>query len=210
MELSADLLLHAYSIGIFPMADDRDDPEVFWVDPKRRGVFPLNQFHMSRSLARTIRRQTFDVTHNRDFANVVEGCADRPQTWINDEIFSRYNELHGRGHAHSIEIWQDQELVGGVYGVSLGGAFFGESMFSRRTDASKVALAYLMCHLQNCGFTLCDTQFLTPHLASLGAVEISRAKYQSLLKEALYVDAEFTAQPLPAAQDVLQRKTQTS
>ncbi len=210
MELSADLLLHAYSIGIFPMADDRDDPEVFWVDPKRRGVFPLNQFHMSRSLARTIRRQTFDVTHNRDFANVVEGCADRPQTWINDEIFSRYNELHGRGHAHSIEIWQDQELVGGVYGVSLGGAFFGESMFSRATDSSKVALAFLIAHLNRSGYLLFDTQFITPHLASLGAIEITRASYHKQLSEAITRSADFTAYSLPSADDVVQRRTQIS
>lgn len=210
MDLTAELLLHAYSIGIFPMADDRDDPEIFWVDPKRRGILPLDQFHMSRSLARTIRRARFDVTLNQDFAGVVDGCADRPQTWINDEIRSRYIELHTQGKAHSVEVWQDSALVGGTYGVSLGGAFFGESMFSRTPDASKVALAYLTTHLLACGFTLCDTQFLTSHLETLGGIEISRATYQSLLRDALERDADFTAQPLPDAQDVLQRKTQTS
>lgn len=210
MDLTAELLLHAYSIGIFPMADDRDDPEIFWVDPKRRGILPLDQFHMSRSLARTIRRARFDVTLNQDFAGVVDGCADRPQTWINDEIRSRYIELHTQGKAHSVEVWQDSALVGGTYGVSLGGAFFGESMFSRTPDASKVALAYLTTHLLACGFTLCDTQFLTSHLETLGGIEISRATYQSLLRDALERDADFTAQPLPDAQDVLQRRTQTS
>ncbi|MBT8152849.1 leucyl/phenylalanyl-tRNA--protein transferase [Epibacterium ulvae] len=210
MELTAELLLHAYSIGIFPMADDRDDPEVFWVDPKRRGVLPLDQFRISRSLARTIKRARFQISYNQDFAGVVDGCADRPQTWINDEIHERYVELHDYGHAHSIEVWEGDQLVGGSYGVSLGGAFFGESMFSRRTDASKVALAYLTSHLTACGFTLCDTQFITPHLASLGAIEISRAAYQSRLKDALEVDADFTARALPTAQEILQRRTQTS
>lgn len=210
MELTAELLLHAYSIGIFPMADDRDDPEIFWVDPKRRGILPIDQFHMSRSLARTIRKERFSVSYDRDFAAVVDGCAERPQTWINEEIRERYIELHQRGHAHSIEVWDDDLLVGGSYGVSLGGAFFGESMFSRRTDASKVALAYLTAHLSACGFTLCDTQFITPHLSSLGAEEISRAKYQSLLKDAIDINADFASRALPEAQDVLQRRTQTS
>lgn len=210
MELSAELLLHAYSIGIFPMADDRDDPEIFWVDPKRRGIFPLEDFHISRSLARTIRRTPFHLTANQDFAGVVDGCADREQTWINAEIRARYLELHADGFAHSIEVWHETTLVGGVYGVSLGGAFFGESMFSRRRDASKIALAYLTTHLLAAGYRLCDTQFITPHLASLGAIEISRAAYQARLAEALEVIADFSAQPLPTAQEVLQRRTQTS
>ncbi len=210
MQLTADLLLHAYSVGVFPMAEDRDDPEIFWVDPKLRGVLPLDGFRMSRSLARSIRRETFSVTCNRDFAGVVDGCADRPQTWINAEIRARYTELFERGHAHSVEIWADTDLVGGVYGVSLGGAFFGESMFSRRTDASKTALAYLTTHLAATGYQLCDTQFLTSHLASLGAVEISRATYQKKLCRALTVDADFTDRAFPTAQDVLQRRTQTS
>lgn len=210
MTLTAELLLHAYSVGVFPMAEHRDDQEVFWVDPKKRGIFPLGGFRISRSLARTIRRGGYEVAVNRDFAGVVDACADRAETWINDEIKSRYTELHGIGHAHSLEIHADGELAGGVYGVTLGKAFFGESMFSRRRDASKVALAYLVDRLRQAGFTLFDTQFITPHLASLGAQEISRAAYHRQLHEALLGDADFTAPALPDAQELLQRRTQTS
>lgn len=208
--LSAELLLHAYSVGVFPMSEHRDDPEIFWVDPKRRGILPLDGFHMSRSLAKEIRRETFEVTANRAFADVVDACADRAETWINTEIRNRYVELHALGHAHSIEVWHQDQLVGGVYGVSLGGAFFGESMFSRRTNASKVALAYLVDRLIRAGFVLCDTQFITSHLASLGAKEISRAAYHDLLRSALETEADFARPDLPAAHDVLQRRTQTS
>ncbi len=208
--LTAELLLKAYAMGVFPMAEGRDDPEVFWVDPKLRGIFPLDGFHISRSLARTIRRTPFQVTLNRDFAGTVAGCADRDETWINDTIFALYEQLHRMGHAHSLELWEGDALIGGVYGVTLGGAFFGESMFSRRRDASKIALAYLVTHLRACGFTLFDTQFLTPHLASLGAVEIPRAAYQQLLRIALEGQADLTSRPLPDAYSVTQRNTQTS
>lgn len=214
MSLTPDLLLHAYSVGVFPMAEHREDDDIFWVDPKRRGIFPIEDFHISRTLAKVIRSGRFEVSVNRAFAQVVEACADRDETWINAEIFARYQELHAMGHAHSLEVWQkgDQDgvLVGGVYGVSLGAAFFGESMFSHQRDASKVALAYLMDRLKQAGFRLCDTQFLTPHLASLGAIEISRAAYKARLQQALEYEADFDAPDLPAPQLLLQRMTQTS
>jgi leucyl/phenylalanyl-tRNA--protein transferase len=210
MTLTPDLLLHAYSVGVFPMAESRDDPEVFWVDPKRRGVFPIGGFRLSRSLAKTIRKGDYEVRVNHDFAAVVEGCADREETWINPEIRDRYIDLHEQGNAHSVEIYHDGDLSGGVYGVSLAGAFFGESMFSRRRDASKIALAYLLDRLEISGFTLCDTQFLTAHLASLGAVEISRASYRRQLASALEVEADFTAAAVPSPQALVQRMTQIS
>ena len=209
--LTPELLLNAYALGVFPMAESRDDPEIFWVDPRRRGVFPLDRFHISRSLARRIRQGHFEIRINSDFAGVVKGCADRKETWINDEIFLLYNELHALGHAHSLEVYSENALVGGVYGVTLGRAFFGESMFSRRTDASKVALAYLVDRLNVAGFKLFDTQFITPHLSSLGAVEIPRGEYRLRLEEALKSDADFTEPPLPdSPYEVLQRNTQTS
>ncbi len=205
------LLLNAYAAGVFPMAETRDDPDIFWVDPRRRGVFPLDRFHISRSLARRMRRLPVQVTISRAFGDVVDGCADRDETWINAEIRQLYLELHRMGHAHSLELWEDGALVGGVYGVTLGAAFFGESMFSRRTDASKIALAYLVDRLRRGGFCLFDTQFITPHLASLGAVEITRAAYRQQLDAALALQGDFTGPALPAtAQEVLQRMTQTS
>ena len=209
--LSPQLILGAYASGIFPMAESRDDPEIFWVDPRRRGILPLDGFHISRSLARRIRRGGYDVTLNADFDAVVASCADRSETWISGEIAGIYGTLHDLGHAHSLEIWQEGQLAGGVYGVALGAAFFGESMFSRRTDGSKLALAHLTHHLRTCGFTLFDTQFLTPHLASLGATEISRAQYRALLHEALETPVSISAVPFdPSPQPVLQRRTQTS
>lgn len=210
MSLSPELLLHGYSIGIFPMAEHRHDPELFWVDPKIRGVFPLDGFHISRSLARRIRNCGFNVTIDQDFAGVVDGCADRADTWINDELRSLYQRLHVSGHAHSLEIWDGTLLVGGVYGVVLGAAFFGESMFSRRRDASKIALAYLTDRLLQTGFQLFDTQFLTEHLASLGAIEIPRSRYRSLLEEAINTSADFSAPISQSAEGVIQRITQTS
>lgn len=210
MNLSPELLLHGYSIGIFPMAEHRGDAEVFWVDPKRRGVFPLDGFRMSRSLMRSIRRADYRIEIDADFSGVVDGCADRSETWINDEIRDQYLELHRRGHAHSVEVWEDTTLVGGVYGVVLGAAFFGESMFSRRADASKIALVYLIDRLRQGGFRLFDTQFLTEHLASLGAVEISRAAYHYRLDEAVRGTADFLAPDTPTPQAVIQRMTQTS
>lgn len=210
MTLTPALLLHGYSVGIFPMAENRHDPEIFWVDPKRRGVMPLDGFHISRSLARRLRKPGYRVTVDVDFTGVVQGCADRAETWINDEIFSLYKTLHARGHAHSLEIWQGNSLIGGIYGVVLGQAFFGESMFSRRRDASKIALAYLVDRLKLAGFTLFDTQFLTDHLASLGGIEITRAEYHRQLEPAVHGIAEFAAPPVPSAQEVIQRNTQTS
>jgi leucyl/phenylalanyl-tRNA--protein transferase len=189
--LDPDLLLRAYSVGVFPMADGRAAPEIFWVEPKKRGVLPLDGFRLSRSLAKTIRSDRFTVTADMAFSAVVAGCAqattDRPDTWINPQIEAAYADLHRRGHAHSIECWHDSLLVGGLYGVSLGAAFFGESMFSRRTDASKVALAWLVARLRVGGFRLLDCQFITDHLASLGAVEIAREAYAGLLDAALGV-----------------------
>ncbi|HCQ56496.1 MAG TPA: leucyl/phenylalanyl-tRNA--protein transferase [Sulfitobacter sp.] len=209
-DLTPEILLHGYSIGIFPMAEHRDDPEIFWVDPRRRGVMPLNGFHIARSLARAMRRSTFHHTINRDFDGVVAGCADREDTWINAEITALYTALHHAGHAHSLEVWDGTALVGGVYGVTLGRAFFGESMFSRRTNASKMALAALVDRLRHAGFTLFDTQFLTDHLASLGAQEISRAEYHAQLDVAKRGTARFDAGGLVSFQDVLQRMTQMS
>ncbi len=210
-QITPELLLRAYAAGVFPMSEGRDDPELFWVDPRERGILPLEGFHISRSLARRIRQAPFDIRINTDFAGVVGGCADRDETWINAEIFELYQQLHATGHAHSLELWEGDALVGGVYGVAMGAAFFGESMFSRRRDASKIALAYLVSRLRFGGFELFDTQFVTDHLQSLGAVEISRAAYRSRLAEALQKPANFLAQSsLVTPQDVLQFKTQTS
>jgi leucyl/phenylalanyl-tRNA--protein transferase len=209
-DITPAMLMRAYAIGVFPMSEHRDDPEIFWVDPRRRGVFPLEGFHISRSLAKTIRREDYHITINRDFLGVVDGCADRDDTWINAGIRHLYNALHERGPAHSLEVWRDGELIGGVYGVTLGAAFFGESMFSRARDASKIALAYLVDHLRRGGFRLFDTQFITPHLASLGAVEISRAEYHVLLRDAIEGNADFERPDVADAQGVLQRSTQTS
>ena len=209
--LTADLLLQAYQVGVFPMSEGRNDPEVFWVDPRMRGIFPLDGFHISRSLAKSMRRGHLTITYDRAFEAVVQGCADRDETWINDTIFGLYATLHKAGYAHSIEVWEAEHLVGGVYGVTIGAAFFGESMFSRSTDASKVALAYLIDRLRMGGFQLFDTQFITPHLARLGAVEIPRDHYRAMLVEALNSEGSFEAPgPIPAVQDVIQRNAQTS
>jgi leucyl/phenylalanyl-tRNA--protein transferase len=210
MTLTPELLLHGYSIGIFPMAEARDDPDIFWVDPRRRGVIPLDGLRISRSLARAIRSGRLDVSVNRDFAGVVDGCAERAETWINREIRDLYIALHDLGHAHSLEVWDGDDLAGGVYGVALGAAFFGESMFSRRRDASKIALAHLVDRLRRAGFKLFDTQFLTAHLASLGGVEITRAEYHRRLAAALTGAADFTAPAVDSGHDVVQRSTQTS
>lgn len=183
--LDPRLLLQGYAAGIFPMADSRQASELFWVEPRSRAVIPLDKFHLSKSLRRTIRSGSFTVTMDRDFPAVIAACADRDETWINDDIERAMLALHGTGHAHSVEVWNDCELVGGLYGVKLGRAFFGESMFSRMTDASKVALAWLVARLKVGGFTLLDCQFMTSHLASLGAVSISRKAYVALLSGAL-------------------------
>ena len=176
-------------MGIFPMADSRDADEVFWVEPRSRAIIPLENFHVSRSLRRTLRSGRFTATLDRDFPSVIAACANRDETWINADIERAMLELHQLGHAHSIEVWRSggatEELVGGVYGVKLGGAFFGESMFSRATDASKVALAWLVARLKAGGFSLLDCQFMTGHLASLGAVAVPRERYVALLTAAV-------------------------
>jgi leucyl/phenylalanyl-tRNA--protein transferase len=193
--LTPEILLRAYRAGIFPMAESADDPELFWVDPERRGVMPLDAFHMPRRLRRVLRQGRFEMSVDGDFSATLAACAEatekRPNTWINGEIVRLYTALHRRGAAHSVETWQAGRLVGGLYGVSIGGAFFGESMFSRVTDASKVALAHLVALLREGGFRLLDMQFLTPHLAQFGAVEVPRAQYQRLLAEALRYRAVF-------------------
>ena len=221
--ITPEILLRAYAAGIFPMAESRDDPGIHWVDPRRRGIIPLDGFHISRSLRRTLLRSGWRITADTAFAATVEACADRDETWINDTIFALYVALHRTGHAHSIEIWEGEQLIGGVYGVTLGTAFFGESMFSRRTDASKAALAHAVHRLNAGGFTLFDTQFLTPHLASLGGIEIPRHDYHRRLAAALSGKATFHPpgySPSPsdvagasscgAGSGVTQRSTQTS
>ena len=183
--LDPDLLLRAYSIGVFPMSDSRDAGDLYWVEPRRRAILPLDSFHISRSLRKTLKSDSFHVTRDRAFARIVRLCADREDTWINAEIEAGYVRLHEAGRAHSVEVWQDDELAGGLYGVRLGAAFFGESMVSLRPDASKVALAWLVARLIVGGFRLLDCQFMTPHLASLGAVEIDQKDYLVLLDSAL-------------------------
>ncbi|WP_227268644.1 leucyl/phenylalanyl-tRNA--protein transferase [Roseobacter weihaiensis] len=210
MRLTPDLLMQGYANGIFPMAEHRDDPEVFWVDPQRRGVIPLRGFHLSRSLRRTMRQTGFHIRVDHDFPGVVDGCADRADTWINTEIRNLYIALHDRDQAHSLEVWDHETMVGGVYGVTLGAAFFGESMFSRRSNASKIALACLVDRLLDGGFILFDTQFLTDHLASLGAIEISRAAYHKELRIARSRPASFSNPPLRTPQEVVHRMTQMS
>ena len=193
------------------MSESKDDPDVFWVDPRRRGIFPLDGFHVSRSLAKTLRKGHFKATADMAFAQVVAGCANREETWINDTIHDLYLELHNMGLAHSIEVWDGQTLAGGVYGVTLGAAFFGESMFSARRDASKVALLFAIDRLNTQGFQLFDTQFITPHLESLGAIEIPRSAYHSKLELALNSHPNFgPAGPLDPSDQLLQRNTQTS
>ncbi|MBP0484097.1 leucyl/phenylalanyl-tRNA--protein transferase [Sagittula salina] len=206
MNVTPELLLHAYRSGIFPMAERHDDPEIFWVDPRRRGVLPLDSFHVSRSLAKRLRRMDYAVTLNADFQGVIDGCADRAETWINAEIRALYGALHDLGQAHSLEVWQDGTLVGGVYGVTVGRAFCGESMFSRITDGSKLALAWIVDLLRRTGFTLFDTQFLTPHLATLGAQEITRADYRARLAEALEGEADILSQPLANSGDDIAKR----
>ena len=183
--LDPRLLLQGYAAGIFPMADSRDASELFWVEPRSRAIIPLDQFHMSRSLRRTLRSGQFSVTLDREFHQVILACADREETWINAEIERAMLALHASGHAHSVEVWKSGELVGGLYGVKLGRAFFGESMFSRATDASKVALSWLVARMKVGGYTLLDCQFMTAHLASLGAVTVPRRTYVALLSAAL-------------------------
>jgi leucyl/phenylalanyl-tRNA--protein transferase len=187
--LDPELLLRAYAVGVFPMADSADAPSVYWVEPKERAILPLDGFHLSRSLKKTLLTERYETTANQAFGEIVELCAEsaenRPETWINHQIARAVAVLHAAGHAHSIETWLDGELVGGLYGISLGNAFFGESMVSRATDASKVALAHLVARLRVGGFMVLDCQFMTDHLHSLGAIEVSREAYMALLAVAV-------------------------
>jgi leucyl/phenylalanyl-tRNA---protein transferase len=201
MHLTPDLLLRAYALGIFPMAESADDPLVFWVEPKKRGIIPLDGFALSKRLARTLRTTGFEIKINQNMEGVLEGCAsggadlERTSTWINSTIHALILELFSLGFAHTVEVYDDDALVGGLYGVALGGAFFGESMFHTKTDASKIALAHLVARLKTCGFQLLDTQFITPHLLQFGAVEIRRAAYLKKLQAAQLVSADFLNVP---------------
>lgn len=188
-DITPDLLLRAYSIGLFPMADSADDPELYWVEPELRGIIPLDAFHIPRSLSKAMAKAPFSLRTNTAFERVMEECAapapDRPSTWINATIRSLYAELHRMGHAHSVEAWEGDMLVGGLYGVSLGSAFFGESMFSRRSNASKISLVHLVHHLKDRQFTLLDTQFTTQHLSQFGTIEVPKKDYKRLLARAM-------------------------
>jgi leucyl/phenylalanyl-tRNA--protein transferase len=188
-DVTPQVLLRAYAAGLFPMAESADDPGLFWLDPEERGIFPLDRMIVSKSLAKTLRAERFTVAIDRDFDAVVEACAaptpDRPETWINAKIRSLYRALFDLGRVHTVEAYRDGALVGGLYGVSIGAAFFGESMFHRSTDASKVCLLHLAARLRRGGFLLLDTQFVTPHLATLGAVTVRRARYHKLLAAAI-------------------------
>jgi leucyl/phenylalanyl-tRNA--protein transferase len=214
--ITPDILLHAYASGIFPMAESAEDTEIRWFDPPTRAIIPLDDFYVSRRLARTIRKRPYVIKRDTAFAAVMRACAapmpDRPSTWINAEILQLYQTLHHRGHAHSIEVYKDETLVGGLYGVSLGGAFFGESMFSLQRDASKIALVYLVVLMRECGFTLLDTQFQTDHLQQFGTFEILRADYHRLLESALKNTAVMAEQPNwdYLVETFLQRVTQIS
>jgi len=197
IEITPDLILRAYRAGIFPMAEDADDTDVFWVSPTRRGVLPLDAFHVSTSLRKVLRSHTFQLSVDRDFYAVIDACAapaaDRETTWINSTIRRAYGDLFSRGHCHTVEVWDGEELVGGLYGLAIGGAFFGESMFHRRSNASKIAMAHLVERLRAGGFTLLDTQFLTDHLKSLGGVEVPRETYELMLADALQRPGDWSA-----------------
>ena len=216
-EITPEVLLRAYACGIFPMAESADDPTLFWVEPEQRGVIPLDGLKVSSRLARTVRSDRFRVTVDQVFSEVIDGCAEakpgRDNTWINRRIRTLYTGLYQLGHCHSVEVWQDDALVGGLYGVNLGGAFFGESMFHRASDASKVALVHLVARLIAGGFTLLDTQYVTEHLRSLGAIEISRRRYRNQLDLALLHEGNFATLPIDRpvsgaeAMDILQART---
>lgn len=215
VEITPDVLLKAYACGIFPMAESADDPGLYWIEPERRGIIPLDAFHVSSRLARTVRADKFEVRVDSDFEAVIDGCAEpqegRDKTWINDPIRRLYGELFTRGRCHTVEAWRDGKLVGGLYGVRLGGAFFGESMFHRERDASKVALVHLVGRLIAGGFRLLDTQFVTSHLKTFGALEVSRRHYHKLLENALEVEGDFYCWPRAVTGEAaLQPISQTS
>jgi len=199
LEITPEILLRAYAAGIFPMAEDADDPSLFWVEPRERGIIPLDSFHIPKRLARTLRSDRFEVKIDQDFDAVIEGCAapgpDREKTWISRRIRELYGELFDTGYCHTVEVYEQGRLVGGLYGVRLRSAFFGESMFHVERDASKVALAYLVARLRRGGFTLLDTQFVTPHLAQFGAIEIPRRTYKQMLRTAMELDAVWDVWP---------------
>lgn len=198
-EITPEIMLRAYAAGIFPMAEAADDPNLFWVEPEMRGVIPLDRFHLSSRLARTVRSDRFEIRVDTAFEAVIDACAearaDRPDTWINSRIREIFGALFGLGHVHTVECWQDDHLVGGLYGMSLGGAFFGESMFHRQTDASKVALVHLVARLRHGGYRLLDAQFQTTHLAQFGTQEVPRAAYQGLLERAIAVPGNWEVWP---------------
>jgi leucyl/phenylalanyl-tRNA---protein transferase len=203
IEITPQVLLKAYACGIFPMAESADDPALYWIEPQQRGILLLDQVHVPRRLARTIRQGVYEIRVDSDFEGVITGCAasrpGRRTTWINPKIRALYRDLFDSGHCHTIETWVDGKLVGGLYGVALNGAFFGESMFSLARDASKVALVYLCARLVYGGFSLLDTQFVTDHLRQFGTVEIERSEFHTLLEQALARDAEFLALPADAS-----------
>jgi leucyl/phenylalanyl-tRNA---protein transferase len=205
VEITPEVLLKAYACGIFPMAEDADDPALYWIEPEKRGIIPLEGFHIPGRLARTVRTTPFTVWVNRDFDAVIAGCAEpksgRARTWINQRIRGLYRKLHDAGHCHSVEVYSGNDLVGGLYGVSLGGVFFGESMFHRARDASKIALVHLIARLRSGGYRLLDTQFVTEHLKTFGAREIPRRQYHKLLDAALAGEGRFDALPLGQSLD---------
>jgi len=201
LEIDSKLLLSAYASGVFPMGSENDPGKLYWVDPQIRGVLPLNGLHISRSLRKSLKKQDFEVKVDLDFVGTMRDCADRDETWINDAIIALYHEVYVRGLAHSVEVWRDHERIGGLYGVRIGAAFFGESMFAKAADASKIALVYLVARLRAGGFKLLDTQFTTEHLESLGALEVSRERYRKDLAEALPVHAKFDALDADASVD---------
>ena len=215
VEITPQVLLKAYACGIFPMAESAEDNALYWIEPERRGILPLDDVHIPRRLARTIRRDIFDVRIDNNFKGVIDGCATsrpgRRSTWINKRIRELYSELFKLGYCHTVETWRNDKLVGGLYGVHLGGAFFGESMFAAENDASKVALVYLVARLKYGGFKLLDTQFVTHHLQRFGTVEVTREEFQRLLERALSIRGDFLGLPaaLPGA-SVLQLVSQTS
>ena len=213
--LTPQLLLGAYASGVFPMAKSREDPDLYWIDPDVRGVLPLDRFYMPRRLRKTLRQSPWRIACDQDFAGVVRACAqstnERPETWINPEIEKLYGALHDMGFAHSVECWDGTDLVGGLYGVAMGGAFFGESMFSLTRDASKVALCHLVARLIHHGFKLLDTQFVTEHLERFGAIEIARAEYRIRLAAALKTKTQFHCELPPSGLEAfIQSMTQTS
>lgn len=209
-EITAEMLLYAYASGVFPMAESADSDEILWIDPDRRGVIPLNELHISRSLQKLLKSNQYSISINQQFSDVVTACADRDETWINPQIFDLYINLHNMGYAHSVEIIENDTLVGGLYGVSIEGAFFGESMFSSKPNTSKIALVALVERLKYGGYFLLDTQFLTPHLETMGGAEITKAAYHARLEIALQKSADFGRLQLSDTASIWQLSTQMS